>query len=517
MDTEKRLRVKNRLKGLRYSFGRIMKDNFKMIGLVIAMTIISIGMIAIKLKDFSISLHGKKALLVFGIVILLTLVICGILYRAKKRKWKIEKVFLYCGLLLGTFYCVCLPLGSVPDEPVHFYRVYEISEGKILHPEGGSYMPSNMTDAITWYHDAYAYKNIIERITIKADTEQKIIASPDYAIINYIPQTIGVWIGKILQLPFLPMMLISRLFNMVFCIFIIYLCIKYIPFMKKTVFLIALFPMTMQLFASVSADSSIICAGIALITYVLYARNGMKRKLNFWDFVLLLIICLTLVITKPVYALLCPIVFWIPKERFKSKNQKLISIFLLGGLTLLVLVATRMSGVNISEGRFGSTGGQIDLILYNPLYYLYIIFRNIITLFDPYVGGVIGRSLEWLSLDIYGPYVLVLLIFFVLLCMERQKKIGRSLRIFAVLSFGALTIAVMTSMFILWSEPGSDVIEGVQGRYFLPFLLLIPLACLPSSGKIKKLELVKPKYLYVMTTLISVGVIGMIVSSHLLV
>ncbi|MBR3172501.1 DUF2142 domain-containing protein [Candidatus Saccharibacteria bacterium] len=178
--------------------------------------------------------------------------------------------------------------------------------------------------------------------------------------LNYIPQILSIWIGKILHIPLVPMLYLGRLLNIIFCIFILYFCIKYIPIMKKIVFLIALFPMSMQLFTSVSADGSIICSGIALVSFVLYARKTMKRKINVKDISLLLLLCLMLAVSKPIYAFLCSIIFWIPKARFKSSKNKLLIISLIGIVTLsCILLKLFLSST--SEARFDSSP-KLDIL-----------------------------------------------------------------------------------------------------------------------------------------------------------
>lgn len=69
-------------------------------------------------------------------------------------------------------------------------------------------------------------------------------------------------------------------------------------------------------------------------------------------------------------------------------------------------------------------------------------------------------------------------------------------------------------MFIQWTEPGLSTIDGVQGRYFLPIILLIPLFCLPTK-KPKKKQIVKSNYLYIFATLANVYAIMMIFCTHI--
>ena len=44
---------------------------------------------------------------------------------------------------------------------------------------------------------------------------------------------------------------------------------------------------------------------------------------------------------------------------------------------------------------------------------------------------------------------------------------------------------VWTSMYIAFTPPGNTYIEGVQGRYYLPFLFLVWLAVSPSCVQVK--------------------------------
>ena len=359
------------------------------------------------------------------------------------------------------------------------------------------------------------YDAVMENFSIEASNDYQLQPSSisGYAPINYIPQIVGIWIGKILHLPLIPMMYLARLLNMIFCVVIIYFCIKYIPILKKMVFLIGMFPMTMQLFASVAADGSIICAGIALVTYVLYTRKTMKRKLKFWDFLLLLVLCLMLTMTKPIYALLCPIVFWIPKERFKSIKHKIWSILILGGVTL-GLVIMRLFLMPLTVDRFGAKDVQIDTIIHQPLAFLAPLFRTAVMSPEFFMNSVIGKQLEWFNVDLSLPYILTIFIFFVLICLERETKMPRSLRFFALGSFILIVIAAFMSQFVVWTMPGSNYIDGTQGRYFLPALLLIPIFLMPSE-RTRKIELVKPKYLYTLMILVNVFALSVLFCSHI--
>ena len=50
---------------------------------------------------------------------------------------------------------------------------------------------------------------------------------------------------------------------------------------------------------------------------------------------------------------------------------------------------------------------------------------------------------------------------------------------------GGIVLLIMTGMYITWTGVGSDVIQGVQGRYFIPILFLALLCLCKKDNYIK--------------------------------
>lgn len=55
-----------------------------------------------------------------------------------------------------------------------------------------------------------------------------------------------------------------------------------------------------------------------------------------------------------------------------------------------------------------------------------------------------------------------------------------------VLSGAGILFLIMTVMFLLWIDFGDNVIEGVNGRYLLPWLVCLPLLVKNKTFSIKK-------------------------------
>lgn len=483
----------------------------------IIITIISFVLILNKLIERNLVFFDPRTLIVVTIFIVLTTIIGGLLFFAKRKKWKIEKIFLVSGLILGFCYSLFLVVGTPEDESAHFLRVYELSEGQLL-PNDNSQMrsPENIRAVINNdYMYGNGYVDELNNVSIQPSNQYiEFVGSLDSnSPFSYLPHIIAIWIGKLLHLPLIPILFLCRILGMITCIIIIYYRIKYIPFMKKIVFFIALLPISMQSFSAVSADGITICASIALITYVLYARSEMKRKLKWRDYIILLLICCAIAVTKVPYAPLCLLVFWIPQERFGSKNKKIWSIIALGAIVACFIVA-RLTLATGFYYRFGSPDSRVAFIFQQPLQYITLIIKTLSHGLIEVTQSVMGEYLANLSVNLLAPYILIAIVVFALLCAEREKPIARSLKVFAGGCFVLVTILIYTSMFILWSDNAMKAIEGVSGRYFLPILLLIPLAFTPHL-KIKKRRIVKPGFLYTFSTLINVYAIATIISFYI--
>ena len=65
------------------------------------------------------------------------------------------------------------------------------------------------------------------------------------------------------------------------------------------------------------------------------------------------------------------------------------------------------------------------------------------------------------------------------------KTLTKIQRLWIFLLSGACAVLVWTSMYIAFTPPGNTYIEGVQGRYYLPFLFLVWLAASPSCVQVK--------------------------------
>ncbi len=511
------------------NFGKIKNfilKNHKSIFLISGLTLLNILFLCYSFKNNQLS-FGKTFICILIGSILLEAICCCIVFIAKKHSWKIERLFIVLGLIIGPIYVLTIPVGRAPDESTHFYRVYEITQGHFVSgtDEDGVDRGSVMASNIFFVHEIAGrnttYANTLEKLTFYEDNSEQIFiknSASSYSFISYLPHIIGMKIGQILNLPVLVTAYIAKLFNCIACILLLYFSIKFIPFLKEIIFFIAFLPITMQGMASLSADGFIIATSIALISFVLYSTYTMKTTFTKKHYALLLSLCLILSLSKIIYALICFFIFAIPKARFKNQKTKLIAIFSIGGICLFALTFWFI----ISSTTTFTDAYNRNLIFNNPFHYGAMLIYSLSYNFLLYIAGTFGGWLEWFNVSLSWLYLFPSILIFAFLCKQARDTfcINKTIRYLSIFIFIAVFISTFTAMFVSWTSPGANIIDGVQGRYFLPILLFIPLALMPNpkprfKTNSKPVKLSQNYYLYSFIIFESIYAITTIACTHL--
>ena len=196
------------------------------------------------------------------------------------------------------------------------------------------------------------------------------------------------------------------------------------------------------------------------------------------------------------------------------------SIFLLGIITFAILLLWIM--VMPSMQSVSDTGAQISSIIHNPFKYFAILINSLSQNGPMYLHGILGRYLEWFDVVLSPLYVIASGIIFVVMCVKNHEQftVNKSLRYLSIAILALTATMTFTIMYIQWTKVGETVIDGVQGRYFLPEALLIALVCLPTTKPSSKKQLpIKAEshnyYLYTFIVFESVYAIATIVCTHI--
>jgi len=210
-------------------------------------------------------------------------------------KLKPELFFVCFASLFGLIFLILTPPFQVPDEINHFYKAYQVSEGKLLsvkHDDRvGGYIPTSLVKTtepflgLRWNKNAKtSFKTISEQFEIPLNPEEKTFVDfPNtsmYSPISYLPQAVSIRFLRSFSLSPLSLFYGARIFTLIFWILSIFLVIRLLPFHKWLFVLISLLPMSLFINMSLSADVASNIISFILIAYLLrmaFSNGPIKR------------------------------------------------------------------------------------------------------------------------------------------------------------------------------------------------------------------------------------------------
>ena len=457
----------------------------------------------------------RKASLAFSAVLLVMLA-GGYLFHRFVCAIREDKshLFLLALICSGLVYMGVFTPFTVPDEVYHFEATYCLSNA--LMGEGYQSDPVMMrADDAVLLEELSPTLRLSDYESVVNGLAQPIVedASPvgvetgsPFDLGSNPPQVrifaaLGITLARLLQLGPYYLVYLGRLFNLAFFIVIAYLAYRVTPIGKNVFAAVCLLPMTLHLAASYSYDAGILCLSFLVTALVLRAlfrsdRMGPVECAQIVIAVSLLAPC------KVIYSLIALVALFIPSSRFASRKQELAIKLGCFGLVALVVLLTRMasivnlSGVEVTSAseldyRGAETGQFYTLtdILASPIKFFIMYLRTFDTQGAYYLFTMLGTWLTWFQPEVRSPDIFgVMLVLILLLALLRSADDGMTLpspvRALCVGVFVVGSLAAMASMLLGWTFNTEQIIQGVQGRYFLPYLPLLLLGLRPRRVEI---------------------------------
>lgn len=402
-------------------------------------------------------------------------------------------------LLLGVLYNIVFVPFSVQDEPTHFAQAYAMSSEwlgeEVKNEKGYIYMYQSGLVRVDWGNDLqtqyhfwndWDYGNIPSQsisIMYKDATELH-----KYA---YTIPAIGITIARVLHLPYQMVLLSGRILNALFFLAIAALALRINPNMKRSMLAILMLPSIVWLSASYSYDIWNMGFCALFFSYCMYCRNK-EGKVNWKDVLALLAICIAFIPIKFIYFVMAFGVLLIPGEKFSKRLEQfgtyaivilgsVITAFVARGSSALSYATTSNVDIrSITDATAQRQAFSLNWILASAGNLLYTIKVYINTIFvqgENYLYKVVNGS--YLSFE--PPKILIYILLFIVLIIiiDEMRDVSVSLcdRIIAAGVFAMGVGLVLTTFLFVYTHVSIQsvgTISGVQGRYFLPFLLFVP-------------------------------------------
>jgi len=412
------------------------------------------------------------------------------------RKNAPEKYLLAVILAAGLVLVFLTPLNAGFDEETHVARIWEMSSGELIpnrllnagpnYPtvfielsyrqlrNPGAVSLDTMRDQLTWHID---WSNMLAY-------ESRSVYFPSFYLIQ--ASIMGI-MGRVFDFPVAVILYTLRLSYLLIYALIAFLAVRWIPFGKWVIFILAIAPMSLVQASVVTPDAINNALNFLFIAWVLKISTSdsgsrMTRS-EAWITIALVLAAATLKANNiPLLLLL----LLIPKAKFGSGKNRWIAAGIVLAVVLVIfigwnLLVTWQSFAAPSKGGVG-LGSSLTGLLKNPFALLAAIFHSIRMEFGNYFRMWVGTSGYgyWMMPGIvYVLYPLGLI-----LAVLTDSAHGRLSFRTRTLFIGAFVVTILATfaVFYLVSLDANNLIHGVQGRYFISATPLLLLALLPNKG-----------------------------------
>ena len=409
----------------------------------------------------------------------------------EKRGFSPEKLFLFLGLVFGLIWVILVPPFEAPDDPRHYIRAYMVSEGRVLvkNNDDKKAMGEDFPVEILQMYDATGAdqvkfhpneKQSLDKLkaafAVKASSGQKVFLDISntglYSPLVYAGPAAGIFLGRILDLPLLYGYYLGRLGNLIVLLLLGYWAIRFTPVLKWTMFVFCLMPILFNEAASNSSDVTVIGISLLFIAYVFYLAFDEKVKcIDRKHFYGMIGFMIALGLAKSAYVPLCVLYFLIPVQKFSSGKRFFsygVGLICLAGITSALWGLT-FRGVHVPFPEGIEPINQLQQILLHPLHFLKLVALT--------TGPLSKRvfNMGWLDtpLPLCVGFVYTIAAFLPCLGKLEMTESERTWRgVFMLVVVFLMYVEVHAALYMSWMQPFGDQVNGVQGRYFLPFGIL---------------------------------------------
>jgi uncharacterized membrane protein len=436
---------------------------------------------------------------------------------------KTQNLFVFLALIFGLSFLALVPPFQVPDEMTHFLRAYQVAEGGWVSEKRGELAGGDLPIGLWQLYGDFSslpfhpeqkvqlsFADYRERLTRPLNRDHReFIHFPNtsnYSALVYLPQAAGIRLGNAFGASALALFYLGRLGNLFAWIALIYLTIRKAGFFRTAIMVSALLPMSLHQAASLSADALVNGAGTLLIAICLTHILIDESRLNTLDLGLLAALSIGLSLMKQAYLPLILLIWLIPSRRFVSPLSRYLfaGSVTLGAFLVFIGWTYIVSKVTVPMKAEAVPLRQLQEVLHHPFEFLAMLGRSYWENGHFYVEQFFGQ-LGWL--DVILPLPLILLLATMLLAVvlsDQEPALNISWR-FKSLCLGIVLLCLLAlslAIWVTWNPPGTRLIEGIQGRYFIPFSLL---ALVPFYNRYSWLRLEPPRLNWAALGLVSIS------------
>lgn len=410
------------------------------------------------------------------------------------EKFGLARLYVFMALFFGVILVFLLPPYQVPDGMAHAFRGYQISTGTMLSPvekhvlygiERNAFMvdmPGSLAvrDFFDIWHKKYSQEDVTGFLAVPLRPEvtfrMDIPNTGAYAPVAYAPQALAAFAARSLGASAGAMFYAMRLDALLFTVFCFWLSMRLLPEKQLFLFLFGMMPMVLTQGISESADAVVNGVCVLMTAWLLSLRRE-PSTLSWQKLLLLLTGAVLLGLLKQIYAAILLLYFLLPVEKLGGRKcfwlfGLLLLAAALGASAVWLRLAVITPGAELNFFPGSDTVLQLKWVLAQPMQYLHVMGRTIGAQAGDWYEYFIGK-LGWLVIKLPWEFITGYGICLLLAGLFGDLHLSIRQRLYLLVVFMIIAAAVITSQYLNWTVVGADLIEGVQGRYFIPAALMV--------------------------------------------
>ena len=417
---------------------------------------------------------------------------------------KPERLFVLFCLLSGWLLVFLLPSDTSVnwDIDYHFEQTHLYSylgEERLTTPDSDIVFMENVPDPFNWEERIKTQESQDTLYGYGAfDSEYRGLMLN--SIYDIFPAA-GMFLGRVFQMPWHRIIYLSKFFNLLTCAVCGFFAIRRLKSGKMILACVLLIPTNIFLASVFSYDHGATSFMALGMSYFFAEWQEPEKKLTFRNAFVILGSLTFACLTKAFYAPALIFTLFMPKgkwaetaeDRREYISRKTYVLFTCLALLICIFpyILPMFQGDVVTDMRGGSSTApmeQIHYILEDPLRF----FRTLFSFQAGYLNPANSYGLlTFFAYEGLAPGWEALCVLLVLIALTDKKPCDRTLekkistRIIGLFLFYISVCIICFCLYIAYTEPCVDYIDGVQPRYLLP--LVFPVLMLFGSGMAAKL------------------------------
>ena len=445
--------------------------------------------------------HPKMEIILFA-VIAIAGSFCIVYHNSHKQLYKTAFVVL---IILGLLLAFIVPICESGDSDEHLRRAELTSRGVLFPEYNGDNFTNYYKNGSNYVWDGSGFQSIDSIQFFTKDRYDTVFTTShdtdkiNHTLVNvnqvfeqnpffgYLPQSIGVFVAKLLDLNVIWMLWLASICNLVVYSAIVSFAIRKTPIFKVPLFVTACIPLAVFQAASPSIDSIIYSVSILLIAYFFYLYKLNDCTINIKHITKFMALVLFLGMCKLTLFSFVLLIFAVPLKNFKNRNMLIYSI---GGIVILGIIGLLWSkfatdslwhsyrAVHFLKDNINSTQ-QVEFLLSSPSNILLVlgdVLNQITHVFSPlYPSWPLSNDDEHYKLaSQFLSAIIPFFLAFVYMVYPSKEKISTKAKLIAFVVAGLIFFGTCMAEYLTWTPVGNVVIDGTNIRYYIPFFGLLP-------------------------------------------